>query len=294
MLNRKKAAPAICAALISLAAMAQHQAMAEFGQPTQAADIGLFKSLRNNPQPGQLQEVMELVKAHLAQMKPIDEPLRAIRGQITDQLSGSGVVNVTELDALAQQALALRAQEDTLNLAEQVELRAMMTPAQIAAAAELHQHAVALNAQDRGVESSPPYTTSVYRPSDLFGDSLGYSRGLNLTDAQYEQMNNIRAANMAALDAIQQRRQAVLQQLAEQMGGSGAVTVAALAPLQQQATMLKDQLDMLRLNMTIEIRAVLTPDQLGRAAELHQHLAALQAQETAAEIAAKDQARSAH
>jgi hypothetical protein len=150
VLNRKKAAPAICAALISLAAMAQHQAMAEFGQPTQAADIGLFKSLRNNPQPGQLQEVMELVKAHLAQMKPIDEPLRAIRGQITDQLSGSGVVNVTELDALAQQALALRAQEDTLNLAEQVELRAMMTPAQIAAAAELHQHAVALNAQDWG------------------------------------------------------------------------------------------------------------------------------------------------
>jgi hypothetical protein len=272
--------------------MAQHQAMAEFGQPTQAADIGLFKGLRSNPQPGQLQEMMELVTAHWAQMQLIDEPLRAIRGQVSDQLAGSGTVDAAELDALAQQAFALRAQEDTLNLAEQVALRAFMTPAQIAAAAELHQHSVALNARDDGVESSPRFTTSVYRPGDLFGDRLGYSRGLTLTDDQYVQMNNIRAANMAALDAIQQRRHAVRRLLDEQMGGSGAVTVAALAPLQQQATALKDQLDMLRLNMTIEIRAILTPDQLGRAAELHQHLATLHAQETAAEIAAMDQARS--
>lgn len=292
MISKKTLSAALCATVISLCAMGQHQAMAGFGELSHAADIGLAKSIRNNPQPGQLHQMMEVFGAHMAEMASITEPLRAICGQISDQLAGNGPVDTAQLDALAEQAFPLRAQADMLDLTRQIDLRLVTTPAQIAEAYDLNQHTVALNARFNGVLSLPRYTTSVYLPSDLFGDNLGYTRGLNLTEDQYSRMDNIRAGNAAALEAIQQRRHAVRQQIAEQMGGAGAVTVAGLVPLQQQESALKDQLDMLRLNMTIEIRALLTPEQLARAADLHQQLSTLHAQETAAERAAMDQARS--
>ena len=74
---------------------------------------------------------------------------------------------------------------------------------------------------------------------------------------------------------------AVHEQIATAMLASGTVTADQLAPLVTQEEQLRSQLDSARINTMLQIRALLTPDQLAQAAATHAKLAALHEQEHA-------------
>jgi Spy/CpxP family protein refolding chaperone len=102
---------------------------------------------------------------------------------------------------------------------------------------------------------------------------------LSLTDAQKEQAHQIEHASWAQSKPVMEQMHAVHEQIATALLASGTVTADSLAPLVQQEEQLRTQLDQQRLNTMLQIRALLTPEQLTQAAATHQKLAALHEQE---------------
>jgi Spy/CpxP family protein refolding chaperone len=108
---------------------------------------------------------------------------------------------------------------------------------------------------------------------------LGFLHGVTLTDAQQAQVHEIAHASFAQLKPAMQQLRALHGQIADQLSSSGAVNSAQLASLQQQASQLRSQIEAGRLSMAIQVRGILTQQQLEQAAQLHQQLGALHAQE---------------
>jgi Spy/CpxP family protein refolding chaperone len=218
---------------------------------------------------------------------PIRKQVGAVRRQMSDLLAGSNPVELTGLLALQQQAAELGRQQDLLAVTEKLQMRSVLTSAQLVSLSDRHQQLKALRVQnDTLLHSDEPNLSSI-SPDDLYGDDLGYARGLALTDAQSQDMSNIEAAASAAGNALQAERKEVREQISALLSGPGTVTFAQIAPLQERASTLASQLDVLRLTMAVQIRSLLTPDQLAEAATLHQQTAALHAQERALRQAAR-------
>jgi Spy/CpxP family protein refolding chaperone len=116
-----------------------------------------------------------------------------------------------------------------------------------------------------------------HRPGAPRGD-LGFLAGVTLTDAQKTQIHQLLHASFAEIGPLRQQRQALMAQIADQLASTAAVDAAQLTGLQQQAEQLGAQIDAQRLATALQIRALLTPDQLAQAAQVHQQLAALRAQ----------------
>jgi Spy/CpxP family protein refolding chaperone len=113
------------------------------------------------------------------------------------------------------------------------------------------------------------------------GEGMEILHSLNLTDAQKDQAHQIEHAAWAQARPVMEQMHAVHEQLATAMLAPGAVTADTLAPMVTQEQQLRAQLDSMRLNTALQIRALLTPEQLTEAAVTHQKLAALHEQEHA-------------
>jgi protein CpxP len=111
------------------------------------------------------------------------------------------------------------------------------------------------------------------------GEGMEMLHSLNLTGAQREQAHRIEHAAWAQARPVMEQMHAVHDQLATAMLAPGSVTADTLAPLVTQEEQLRAQMDTMRLNTALQIRALLTPDQLTQAAATHQKLAALHEQE---------------
>ena len=111
------------------------------------------------------------------------------------------------------------------------------------------------------------------------GDGMEILHSLSLTDAQKEQAHQIEHASWTQSKPIMEQMHAVHEQIATAVLASGNVTAETLAPLVQQEEQLRTQMDQQRLNTVLQIRALLTPEQLAQAATTHQKLAALHEQE---------------
>ena len=272
---------ALYAALAAFVAAAPCPATAGFGDPSRAAEfVELRAALGTTGRtPEQLHETFVIGTNHASQVKPIDEQIAAIRGYISDRLAGNGPVDLGDLGPLQQQVATLQGQHDALDLEWTIAIRAILTPDQIARAAAQHQKRAAVEATDKQfIPSSLP--EPIREPNDLYGDKLGFTRGVALTDAQKEQMATLKAASARVDSVIQLKYAAVRDQIRDQLASTAAITLPQLAPLQQKASTLKSQHDAERLRLAIQIRALLTPAQLDRGADLHLQLAAL-AQENA-------------
>jgi Spy/CpxP family protein refolding chaperone len=101
---------------------------------------------------------------------------------------------------------------------------------------------------------------------------------LNLTDAQKQQAHAIMESSWASSKPVMEQLHSIHEQLATQFLTPGT-TAAQLQPLVRQEEQLRDQLDSKRLNVGLQMRALLTPDQLAQAATLHSKLSALHEQE---------------
>jgi Spy/CpxP family protein refolding chaperone len=113
------------------------------------------------------------------------------------------------------------------------------------------------------------------------GGGMEFLHGLNLTDAQKAQMQQIHKAGWAQMKSIMTQMRSVHEQIVNRMLAAGDVTAEDLAPLVTQEESLRNQMDNLHLSQTLQMRSVLTREQLAQAAATHTKIEALHAQEHA-------------
>jgi Spy/CpxP family protein refolding chaperone len=98
---------------------------------------------------------------------------------------------------------------------------------------------------------------------------------VGLTDAQKFQVKDILAAHRPTLQALRSQLQTIREEVADRLLGPGAVQEADLQPLAQEANHLRDQLVQEWFKVILEVRGILTPDQLAQAAQLKDQLRTL-------------------
>ena len=119
----------------------------------------------------------------------------------------------------------------------------------------------------------PPPLPPMIIPPLLMG-----MRAAHLTAEQQKQIETILEANRSKTAPLVQQLQSVHEQIADKLLGAGTVSSADLAPLENQAAQLDAQIQQQALGASVQIRGLLTPDQITRMAQFHQKMAALQAQ----------------
>jgi Spy/CpxP family protein refolding chaperone len=103
-------------------------------------------------------------------------------------------------------------------------------------------------------------------------------RSANLTRAQQQQVQLILNSNMAQMQGLHQQLQTLHEQIAGKLLSPGAVSAADLKPMVQEASRLEGQLNQNMADTALAIRNVLTPEQIGRLAEVHHKLQTLHTQ----------------
>jgi len=96
-------------------------------------------------------QLHQIVKASWTTSKPLVEQLHADRKQIGDLLASTATVTSAQLTTLQQQADQIRTQLESQRLATALQIRALLTPAQLAQSAAAHQQLESLHAQERAV-----------------------------------------------------------------------------------------------------------------------------------------------
>ena len=271
--NRLSVPAPVLVLLLCCTALSPSTAHAAFGGRSIEAFFETmdFRDLDQSSEP--VRSLNETTAAYRAALSPIEAQIRTLCGQIRDQLAGGGSVDTDHLAALAQQVFALRAQRDALDLTQMVTIHSVLSPAAFAQLVQVTARDAEFNELIEHLQAQAHPTREprvAYLPDSLFGDRLGYTRGLALTAEQSATMSAIMDANQSAFTAIQRQRTAVRDQIRARLTGPAPVTVVRLRPLQRRASVLEDQLDQRQLTMTLQLRALLTPAQLAQAALLHQ------------------------
>ncbi len=112
-------------------------------------------------------------------------------------------------------------------------------------------------------------------------DGMEILHGLDLTDAQKSEVHKIMQTNWAQMKPVMEQMHTIHEQIVTKLTGTEAVSQADLTPLVQQEEQLRTQIDTARLNTALQVRGLLTPAQLSKAASTHQQLEALHEQERA-------------
>lgn len=97
-------------------------------------------------------------------------------------------------------------------------------------------------------------------------------KGVGLTEAQQAQVKQIVEAHQAQFRALEAQLRSAREQLGEKLYAPGPLKADDVAPLMQQIGQLRGQLTQEALQVALEIRAVLTPDQLARAEQIQHRL----------------------
>ncbi len=103
-------------------------------------------------------------------------------------------------------------------------------------------------------------------------------RGVGLTEAQQAQVKQIVASHRPKFEALLRQLRATREQLAEKLYAPNPVKAEDLTPLTQQIGKLREPLMQESLQVALEVRNVLTPDQLAKAKLRRQRLNELRAE----------------
>jgi Spy/CpxP family protein refolding chaperone len=117
----------------------------------------------------------------------------------------------------------------------------------------------------------------------MAGDGTGIAlplllRGANLTSDQKAQVQQIMANHRAAFRDLFSQLRAIQDQMANKLFSAGRLQEADLAPQVQQIAQLRNQLAEEGLRVVLEIRGVLTPEQLAKASQLKSQIQSLHSQ----------------
>ncbi|HUH84889.1 MAG TPA: periplasmic heavy metal sensor [Stellaceae bacterium] len=110
------------------------------------------------------------------------------------------------------------------------------------------------------------------------GGDLAFLAGVQLTDAQKEQVHQLMHTSFTQIKPLIDQLRSLRQQIGDQMASTGSVDQAQLTPLVQQLEQVRDQIDQQRVETALQVRALLTSEQLAQAAQAHQQLQSLHAQ----------------
>ncbi len=144
----------------------------------------------------------------------------------------------------------------------------------VTAAALISFGAVPLQAQPMG---GPPMGGMMHGDSPAIMLRMVLKQA-NLTSEQQDQVRKIMEADHQSLRALFTQLQAANNQVAEKLFAPGAVQAADLVPLVQKVTQLRQQLMEQGVKTALAIRAVLTPQQLAKVAQVQARLEQLQAE----------------
>lgn len=111
------------------------------------------------------------------------------------------------------------------------------------------------------------------------GGYMSFLQGVTLTEAQKTQLHDIMHASYQQLRPQMQQLRSLHEQISGDLAGTAAINNAQIAALQQQAQTLQGQLDQAKLAAAMQVRELLTPDQLSQAASVHAQLETLHQQE---------------
>jgi Spy/CpxP family protein refolding chaperone len=106
-----------------------------------------------------------------------------------------------------------------------------------------------------------------------------FLQGVSLSDSQRDQVKQIEKAGWEQARGTFQQMRTIHEQVMARLLAPGSVSEADLTPLVQQEQALRAQLDEQRLAAALQMRQVLTPQQLAEAAAKHQQLDSLHDQE---------------
>jgi len=117
----------------------------------------------------------------------------------------------------------------------------------------------------------------------MAGDGTGIAfplllRGANLTSDQKAQVQQIMANHRATFRDLFSQLRATQDQMANKLFSAGRLQEADLAPQVQQIAQLRNQLAEEGLRVVLEIRGVLTPEQLAKASQLKSQMQSLHSQ----------------
>lgn len=109
-------------------------------------------------------------------------------------------------------------------------------------------------------------------------DPMRILQGVQLTPDQQTQVHKILEANHASLHDLFDQLHAAQDALATALLGPGNVTAADVKPLLDRTLQIRQQLAQHGLEAVLQVRAVLTPDQLAKAAARRARMKELEAQ----------------
>ena len=100
-------------------------------------------------------------------------------------------------------------------------------------------------------------------------------RAANLSAEQKSQVQQILQSDRSQSRSLYQQYEAIHQQISAKLVGTGNVSASQLTPLVQQAAQIRESIDENRMQTALQIRSILTPEQLGKLASVEQQLQAM-------------------
>ncbi|HZP42844.1 MAG TPA: Spy/CpxP family protein refolding chaperone [Candidatus Binatia bacterium] len=106
--------------------------------------------------PEQTQKMRDVLKAHHEKLERLRDAARNAHEALAEKLFSTGTLDPHAVDAVAEQAAKARADLMREGLAVALELRGILTPAQLERAARIHTRMKALRAEMRQLLGPPP------------------------------------------------------------------------------------------------------------------------------------------
>lgn len=110
------------------------------------------------------------------------------------------------------------------------------------------------------------------------GSLLSLLRGVGLTEDQQAQVRQIVASHRPQLESLGAQLRTAHEALRARLLAPDPVTAADLAPYTQPLEQLRAQMAQESLQVWLEVRAILTPEQLARAAQVRERLGQLRSE----------------
>jgi Spy/CpxP family protein refolding chaperone len=142
---------------------------------------------------------------------------------------------------------------------------------------------VALSLGAMTVYGQPRHEMGMMGPGRMLGDAPGMMlplvlKGIDLTDEQEKQVREIMAAHRATFRTLFSELQVAHKDVADKLFAPGEVQAEDLTTQMQRVAHLREQLMQEGLKVALEVRGLLTPEQLAKAAELKERMRALHAE----------------
>jgi Spy/CpxP family protein refolding chaperone len=142
---------------------------------------------------------------------------------------------------------------------------------------------VALSLWAMTVYGQPRHEMGMMGPGRMLGDAPGMMlplvlKGIDLTDEQEKQVREIMAAHRATFRTLFSELQVAHKDVADKLFAPGKVQAEDLTMPMQRVAHLREQLMQEGLKVALEVRGLLTPEQLAKAAELKERMRALHAE----------------